>query len=185
MRTQSERTAAARRILLAAARSLIASKGMDAFSLAEVGELASVSRGLSGYHFRSRDALVQEAFEAILGSSWPDGELGLSPLVAWMNDQVRLAAEGDRDVLVLLQLAVGGGGAGAIPQLRRRYWDERLQHVQAHLRRAQVLNQVSDDQDAAAVAPLVMSLLHGEMNRVVATGATPSPLLEEFTLAML
>ncbi len=184
-RTQGERTDQARRNLLAAARSLIAAKGLDGFSLAEVGEHARVSRGLPGYHFRSREALIRAAFEELLESPWIKGELGLAPLLAWMREQVRLAAEGDHGVLALLQLGVTPRGAGAIAELRRRYWEEQLQLVLAHLHQARVLEQVRGDGEAADLASLLVSLLHGEMARVAAIGATPSPLLEEFVQVAL
>jgi len=58
-RTQVQRRADAERALLDAAVRLIATKGVEQTSLAEIGEQAGFSRGLVNHHFGSKAALVE------------------------------------------------------------------------------------------------------------------------------
>lgn len=58
-RTQAERRTEAERALLDAAMGLFARHGVEATSLADIGEEAGYSRGLVNHHFGSRAALVE------------------------------------------------------------------------------------------------------------------------------
>jgi AcrR family transcriptional regulator len=58
-RTQIERRTEAERALLEAAVHLIAAKGVDQTSLAEIGERAGFSRGLVNHHFGSKATLME------------------------------------------------------------------------------------------------------------------------------
>jgi AcrR family transcriptional regulator len=62
-RTQLERRTEAERGLLKAAVRLIAGKGIDQTSLADIGEEAGYSRGLVNHHFGSKAALVERLAE--------------------------------------------------------------------------------------------------------------------------
>lgn len=57
-RTQAERRSRSEQALLDAAAALIAERGVEHASLARIGELAGVSRGLPSHHFGSKDVLV-------------------------------------------------------------------------------------------------------------------------------
>lgn len=57
-RTQAERRSKSEQALLDAAAALIAERGVEHASLARIGELAGVSRGLPSHHFGSKDVLV-------------------------------------------------------------------------------------------------------------------------------
>src|SRR5690242_18839956 len=67
-RTQQERREEAERRLLEAAARLIAEKGSQATSLAEVGEAAGYSRGLVHHHFGSKAALLERLAHWVQGS---------------------------------------------------------------------------------------------------------------------
>lgn len=58
-RSQAERRNSAERALLEAAARLIARLGIDRTSLADVGELAGYSRGLTNHRFGSKQALLE------------------------------------------------------------------------------------------------------------------------------
>ncbi|GAA1709429.1 TetR/AcrR family transcriptional regulator [Fodinicola feengrottensis] len=58
MATQAERSAASRQRLLAAALTLLAEKGVQATSVAEIGARAGMSRAAVNFHFGSKDALL-------------------------------------------------------------------------------------------------------------------------------
>lgn len=64
MATQPERTAAARRTIIAAAIDVLGSEGHRALTNARLQEISGLSRGLVGYHFGSRPGLL----EAVVGS---------------------------------------------------------------------------------------------------------------------
>jgi AcrR family transcriptional regulator len=82
MATQQARTDRARTMLITATVALVAERGVDGFSLADVGVRAGVSRGLPGHHFKSRDQLVSAAFAAVLAPpGLPSGQAGLAPLL--------------------------------------------------------------------------------------------------------
>ena len=57
-RTQAERRSRSEQALLDAAGALIAERGVEHASLAKIGEMAGVSRGLASHHFGSKDVLV-------------------------------------------------------------------------------------------------------------------------------
>jgi AcrR family transcriptional regulator len=87
-RTQEERREKAENRILDAATRLIADKGLDAFTIADVGEAAGFSRGLPVHYFKTKDGLLaavvkrirQQHFFGIL--SLKDSERGLEDLFA-------------------------------------------------------------------------------------------------------
>ncbi len=64
-RTQSERRAATRGALVAAARELFAERGFAGVSREEIVERAGVTRGAMYHYFASKEALFQAAFEEV------------------------------------------------------------------------------------------------------------------------
>jgi len=86
--TQEERRENAERRILDAATQLVADKGLDAFTLADVGEAAGFSSGLPAHYFKTKDGLLaavverirQQHFFGILGLK--ESERGLEDLFA-------------------------------------------------------------------------------------------------------
>lgn len=66
-RTQAERRSEAERALLKAGVGLVADKGLDRFTLADVGEAAGYSRGLPAHYFGSKDNFVATLARQIVG----------------------------------------------------------------------------------------------------------------------
>jgi AcrR family transcriptional regulator len=66
-RTQAERRSEAERRLIKAAVDIVATQGLERFTLAEVGEAAGYSRGLPAHYFGSKDGLVAALAEHIVG----------------------------------------------------------------------------------------------------------------------
>jgi AcrR family transcriptional regulator len=58
-RTQEQRRAEAEEKLLAAALHILATKGWDGLTLAEIGNVAGVSRGLASHHFSNKAGLLR------------------------------------------------------------------------------------------------------------------------------
>lgn len=65
MPTQVQRTASARRRLIAAATSLVAEQGVGNTSVAAIGERAGMSRGAVNFHFGSKDDLLTAVAEEV------------------------------------------------------------------------------------------------------------------------
>ena len=65
-RTQEERREEAEQRILDAATRLIADKGLDGFTLADVGEAAGFSRGLPAHYFKSKDGLLAAVVRRLL-----------------------------------------------------------------------------------------------------------------------
>ncbi|MBO9531881.1 MAG: TetR/AcrR family transcriptional regulator [Solirubrobacteraceae bacterium] len=79
MPTQVQRTAAARRRLIAATRELVAAQGVGNTSVAAIGERAGMSRGAVNFHFGSKDdLLVAVSREAT--NDWAEGVAGSGEL---------------------------------------------------------------------------------------------------------
>ena len=64
-RTQEERREEAERLILDAATRLIADKGIESFTLADVGEVAGFSRSLPAHYFKTKDGLLSAVIERI------------------------------------------------------------------------------------------------------------------------
>jgi len=71
-RTQVERREKAEAKLIGAATDLVARKGFDGFSLAEVGDLAGFSRGLPGHYFGSKIELQNRVAEYVVSEFYKD-----------------------------------------------------------------------------------------------------------------
>ena len=76
-RTQAERRAASEAALLSAAAELIAERGIERTSLRSIGDRAGASRAMPGYHFGSKEALIERL---VLASS-SKGQLVVDPFV--------------------------------------------------------------------------------------------------------
>lgn len=63
--TQAERSSTARRTLIDATVSLLADEGYDAATVARIQEVSGLSRGLVGYHFGSKQKLMEAVVESI------------------------------------------------------------------------------------------------------------------------
>ena len=87
-RTQAERREEAEASIILAAARLVAEKGYDGFSLADVGEKAGYSRGLPAHYFGKRDELLKRVAEKIIEDFYegfslvPETEPGLPKINA-------------------------------------------------------------------------------------------------------
>ena len=68
--TQEERTGAARRSLVDATIDVLANEGYRGVTFARVGEVAGISRGLIGYHFGTKRALIETVISSIRDNYW-------------------------------------------------------------------------------------------------------------------
>lgn len=113
MPTQVQRTASARRRLIAATRELVAAQGVGNTSVAAIGARAGMSRGAVNFHFGSKDDLLvavsQEVTQdweaqalADLGPATADADALVDGLVtAWLGE---LKGNPDRVRIVVMLL---------------------------------------------------------------------------------
>jgi AcrR family transcriptional regulator len=171
MATQIQRTAAARRRLIAATRDLVAAQGVGNTSVAAIGDRAGMSRGAVNFHFGSKDdLLVAVSREAT--NDWAQGVLaggeelqvtdvgGLidAMLAAWLgelhSDPARV-----RIVVMLLFEALGPS-----PHLHEHFV-ELGRTVQAqvgdYVRTQQAAGAITSDLDPGGFATVVLGVLLG------------------------
>ena len=99
-RKQVERREEAERRLLEAGIRLVAERGLDDFSLADVGTAAGYSRGLPVHHFGSKAAFTKQLISFVMdeykrgieGIGLSKGEGGLPALMELITSYFRLAA---------------------------------------------------------------------------------------------
>jgi len=166
-RTQLERRTEAERALLEAAVHLIAAKGADQTSLAEIGERAGFSRGLVNHHFGSKAALV-ERLAARTQQQFIDS-LELAGVEDELDALVRLArayldaARAGGDVVRAFFVMWGAATAADAP-LRPVFVtdDERFRDtVQALLATGQARGAIDAEVDAVGFAVNFVAMLRG------------------------
>lgn len=185
--THHARGETARKKLLAAARALIAGRGLSGFTMADVARMAGGSRALAGFHFSTRHDLIEACYTELLDHPLAMTDPGLGGLKSWMGERLRLAAGGDPEVLALMQLALDPAAEAAPNRLRTEYLSQRVEFIKTHLERARALRQIDEAYDPDLLAPLLLALLHGEMKRItnvrMASGKDFLALLENGLLA--
>jgi AcrR family transcriptional regulator len=159
-RKQADRSAEARRKILAATVELIGAKGLEGFSLADVGERAGVSRALPGHYFKSRDKLVREAVRELLAPVGRQSEVGLEHLLGSLEKS--LAKIGSPGVQALLITLSAPASRSPAPLLIARYWEAAERWVEDHLRARILAGEVRGDSDAVGAARLLVAAIYGE-----------------------
>lgn len=165
-------------MMLDAAIQLTAESGLNGFSLAEAQRQAGLNRGIAAYHFQDAGGLQKAVVAKLLITEPPPAELGLRPMLAWMQDKIASVAADGVAGLARARL-ITSSPTSAFACERKRYRDALAAVIGAHLARGQLLEQVRADLDPAAMALVLVGQLHGEQMRVVTTGEQASPLFVE------
>jgi AcrR family transcriptional regulator len=156
-RTQRERTEASAQRLLDAAIELIAEKGFDRTTVAEIGERAGYSRSMVRARYGSKEALLESIFGSELDRRlMPSSDSGLTglPWVLARVDHVSSLLEGERELMRAFCVMSLEAGVG-IASLRTWYtawlaeYERQLAH---HLRAGQRAGTVRAEIDADAEA---------------------------------
>ncbi|MGH3320723.1 MAG: TetR/AcrR family transcriptional regulator [Streptosporangiaceae bacterium] len=170
MVTQTERTAAAREAIIAAAIAVLGSEGHRALTNTRLQEVSGHSRGLVSYHFGSRQGLL----EAVIGSirddfltdlvQPPDGESmsGVRATVQLIDTYLRELRRDPRRNLATLALTVAS--LRELPQLQqaiRELNDDLRAGVRDLLTRGIEDRTVRPDADTTAAAGVVIAMLRG------------------------
>jgi AcrR family transcriptional regulator len=156
-RTQQERSAESARRLLDAAIELIAEKGFERTTVAEIGERAGYSRSMVRARYGSKEALLESIFSAELDLRLmppTDEELrGLAWVLARV-DHVATLLEQERELMLALSVMSLEAGIG-ITTLRSWYttwFAEYERQIALHLREGQADGDVRADIDPEAEA---------------------------------
>lgn len=183
-RKQANRSGEARRKILAATVELIAVKGVDGFSLAEVGERAGVSRALPGHHFKSRDQLVGEAVRGLLRPVGRPSEGGFEQLLSSFENS--LAKVGSVRVGALMVILAAPSGRSPALAAIPTYWQAAEQFVEDHLCASISAGEVKGDLDPVATARTLVAAVYGEALIGSSRGALEAGLAraEGFILSM-
>jgi AcrR family transcriptional regulator len=163
-RTQRERTAESAQRLLDAAIELIAEKGFDRTTAAEIGERAGYSRSMVRARYGSKEALLESIFGAELDRRlMPAEDHGLTglPWILARVDHVASLLEDERELMRAF-CVMSFEAAGPIHSLRSWYsqWLQGYERQMAeHLRAGQLDGSVRADLDVEHEAAAFV--LHG------------------------
>src|SRR3954469_8056772 len=84
---------------------LIAERGLDGFSIADVAERAGVSRGLPAHHFRYREELIAAVASELLRPPRLPETPSLADLLTSLRRSLGLAQEGSATIRAFLAFA--------------------------------------------------------------------------------
>ncbi len=172
MPTQVQRTASARRRLIAATRDLVAAQGVGSTSVAAIGERAGMSRGAVNFHFGSKDDLLVAVSEQVT-SDWEAQVLaqlaeGLDlSNVEGMIDAILTGWLGELDVhpdRVRIVVMLIFEALGPSPHLHEHFVELRLRlrdRVVAFVEAQQEAGKVASAVDPHGFATLLCGLLLG------------------------
>ena len=172
MATKVRQSDVAKANLLEATIALIAECGLLGFSLADVGDRAGVSRGLAGYHFKTRQALLLAALVSLGEDEADNRGRGMKPMLQWVRDQVQVAGTGDIRVRAKLQLALGPGADREVLKLRDAYRRRHADRLTRHLSAARAAQEVLQTLDPTETAAMILGLIQGEQLRAIVAGET-------------
>jgi TetR/AcrR family acrAB operon transcriptional repressor len=167
-RTQAERREEAEKRLIQAAIKLVAERGYDGFTLAEVGDAAGYSRGLTGHYFgRKEDLLalvVQNAVEAYRNAAahLPPTERGMPRIAALIHKYVR-----KREMTFTKALGMLMAEAMVRPHLKRIIATlnaRGLEELKAELLAGIEAGNVRPDADVDLQARLIFAFMRGQMS---------------------
>ncbi len=168
---QGQRTEASRKLLIDAALAIIGSEGLRALTAARIEEVSGASRGLVGYHFGSKqgllEAVIQQAHHVI--ANIPDlavadhatGAEGMIQIVRGYLAQLGREPQGHRAILILITESVA-----AQPQFR-----EAIRALNATLRdgvRQQLVRGLPDGSIRPGIDPVVESFVIASILRGIA-----------------
>ncbi|MBO1361701.1 TetR/AcrR family transcriptional regulator [Acetobacter sacchari] len=185
-RSQAERREEAEKRLIDTAIELMASRGYDGFTLAEVGEAAGYSRGLPAHYFGKKDDLLVAVVEFLIEdynrhfekeSRALGGMLRIETLV---RSYTRAKGRSVRALSMLI------GEAIVRPVLRRtitRLNAKGLERIESIIRDGITDNTIRPDVDVKRQAAIIYSFLRGQTNFALCdTAFDAEGVAEEFIL---
>jgi TetR/AcrR family acrAB operon transcriptional repressor len=166
-RTQADRREEAETRLLDAAIRLVAEKGYDGFSLADVGEAAGFSRGLPAHYFGRKEVLLSRVAQHVVEryadslARLPRSEPGMPRLAATNRQYARgMASLGNRALgLLVAQAVVEPGLRETIAALNANGF----KGLEAQIRAGVAAGNITANVNAPAQARAIYAFLRGQM----------------------
>lgn len=171
-RTQAERRENAEALLLTSAIKLLAERGYDGFTLAEVGEDAGFSRGLPAHYFGKKDALLAKAVRHAVDSysdvlsQLPPSEPGFARIAAMIRQHAGIGdTQGSRALNILM------AEASFRPELKQTMLalaDQGMERLRREILAGQEAGTVNSGIDVETVARMIFAFLRGQMSFTIA-----------------
>jgi AcrR family transcriptional regulator len=150
--------------VLAAARDLLASRGLHNFTLDAVADNAGVSRGAIYRRWASTDELILDTLDDVLGQA--DGpDPSIAEGVFWLEVRARLqvAVDGLANPIEHGAIQIWLSRLTRQPPLHRRYWERRIQPRRQQaiesLRAAAARGEIRDARDADLLIDMLAGVL--------------------------
>lgn len=163
-RTQAERRDEAESRMIRATIKLMAERGYNGFSLADVAEAAGYSRGLPGHYFGPKDQMLADVAQSIvrsyqLAARAHPSEPGLPRIAVWIQQYARGTATKDGSVLSMLiaEATVRPELKRAIADLNARGLAELAEELSAGIE----AKNIRQDLNVQTYAKLIYSFLRG------------------------
>lgn len=165
-RTQEERRQESESRLLAAAVKLIAEKGANGFTLAEVGHEAGYSRGLPGHYFESKQQLLARVVEHITRDSLasitdPEADPGIESMRARWGRALSVEGAESYRTRALYALFLGAMFDPELAKIMARYNRATVARIADSLREAIARGDVRGDVDVEVEAQALLLFRRG------------------------
>lgn len=180
-RTQAERREEAESRLLQYATKLVAERGYDGFTLADVADAAGYSRGLPGHYFGRKEDLLARVVETTIDLYYnqrtqrPAVEPGLPTIEETIRHYVQSRSIALRALQILFAQALVQPG---LRQTIARLNAQGMANIEAEIRAGIAAGNIRPDVDVSHHAAVIYSFLRGQMHF-----ATLDPSFEEVAVA--
>lgn len=169
-RSQTARREESEGRLIEAALHIVAERGVERMTLADVGELAGYSRGLAAHHFGTRGGMLRALVEAV-GVSFrkslaegPKRRAGLDALTGILEQYFNSIGNMNDFTRAFLVLMTDSSLAGSeVGDSVMKFNQESISFIVAQLRIAKMKGEIKESISAESVAVLILGILRGVM----------------------
>jgi AcrR family transcriptional regulator len=187
-RSQAERREEAESGLLRVATKLIAQRGYDGFTLADLGAAAGYSRGLPAHYFGKKDELLSRVADFIVGNyktsvaRMPFQEPGLPRLEALIRHHGRAQGRTTRAFAILVAEALI---RPALAKTIAALTNQSLADIKSEIVAGVEQGNIRIDADAELEARLIYAFIRGQMSFAAQErGFDTAAIAEAFVLAL-
>lgn len=191
-RTQASRRADTERRLLRAALEIVARRGSERMTLAEVGAVAKCSRGLPAHYFGNKDGLLKELANYLAINyenkrrTHPRPKPGLEALrnaISLYFDINNESSIETRAIIIMMSEALLEGSTlqGQIADYNRRT----LEGLEQHIIRGQSNGEIRTEIDPKAAVALLLGAMRGVMTQSLLHGEINLPKVKELTMQFI
>ncbi|MDT7763458.1 MAG: hypothetical protein QOC63_2878 [Mycobacterium sp.] len=159
------RSARVRHDVLAATLQVLLEEGLDATTIPAIAERSGVHHTSIYRRWKDRAALIREAALSAVDAAAPVPDTGnlRSDLIAGLDDVRRLLSSPLGTVLLDVARSHSKIQGDDLDELRRTYWDARLEHCSVIVERAVARGELSPGTDHRLVFELLIGPIHARM----------------------